>query len=263
MDFKKLAMMACVAMSMAACSDDDEPEVTICPPAEESSFKYDANGAWTGVYTTDDVEFYGLTFSHEATNWGTADAPMWSWKGFIPSVSKHNADIAAGQNWTDYQWGAITGKGMSGQLYILACWDTAEDANTIPSAPSLKISRTDGSQLKPKEVYVTNSTWGYFGMKNGSNFNKAFTADDYCILHIIGVTGGKKSGELKFNLAKGTSLVNTWEKVDLQPLGEVDYIYFQMESSDNSTYGGVSYMNNPGYFAICNLSYYYLPDSGK
>ena len=257
-----------MAMSMAACGDkNDEPEGWICiyPKPDEAKFNYDANGAWNEVYTPNaQAQVYGLTFSHEATNWGTAESPLWSWKGIIPSISTHNTDIAAGQNWTDYQWGAITGKGVSGPMFMLACWDTAESTNAVPSAPSVKITRTDGSQIKPKEVYVTNATYGYFGMKNGSAFNKAFTATDYCILHIIGVTGGKKTGEVNFYLAKGTDIVNTWQKVDLEPLGTVDYIYFQMESTDNSTYGGVSYMNNPGFFAISNLSYYYLiPDSGK
>jgi hypothetical protein len=51
----------------------------------------------------------------------------------------------------------------------------------------------------------------------------------------------------------GSVLLNDWQHVDFSPLGTVDELRFGLSSSDNSEFGGFSYMNTPAYFAMDNL----------
>ena len=97
---------------------------------------------------------------------------------------------------------------------------------------------------------MTNSAWGYYAMKNGSAFNKQFADGDKCTLHIYGVRGSVISGKVEVSLADGANILNTWKRVDLDPLGDdVDMIYFQITSTDTGAWG----MNNPAFFCLDNL----------
>ena len=88
-------------------------------------------------------------------------------------------------------------------------------------------------------------------MTNGSAFNKKFGKNDWCTLHIYGVSYGKISGLVDVALANGTDILKSWKRVNLEPLGEnIDMIYFQVTSSDTGTWG----MNNPAFFCLDNLS---------
>lgn len=89
-------------------------------------------------------------------------------------------------------------------------------------------------------------------MKNGV-YCKSFGQDDYCNVIIYGRLRGVSVGSIKVPLAYNGKIFDSWIGVDLSGLGTVDELVFQMESSDNSTFNGVSYMNNPAYFCITDL----------
>lgn len=245
-----LCVMATLALS--ACSDDDDSdEVTF--KLSDYEVNYDANGAWADVYNVNsgDVILGDFTFSHEASGYEWDGITYYSYKGFCPSRSTDNADHT-GDDWTLYQWGAITGGGVSGKgtPYMLACWSTADGESIDASSASLRITYA-GGKFDPDEVFVTNSTWGYYGMKNGTNYSKKFEEADWCKLHIVGSLNGVETGVVSVMLANGTDFLDTWQKVDLDALGDVvDTIYFYMTSSDTGSWG----MNNPAYFCLDRLT---------
>ena len=54
-------------------------------------------------------------------------------------------------------------------------------------------------------------------------------------------------------LANGTDIYRTWMKCDLSSLGNVDYIYFTMTTTDMTVSETGSWMNTPAYFALDRL----------
>lgn len=110
----------------------------------------------------------------------------------------------------------------------------------------------DGSVFYPDDLYVTNTSYGYYAMKNGTPFNHAFTEKDNCVLKINGYLDGvRKFTTIDVYLAKGTNILDYWKEVELSKLGNVDTVVFTMESTDTGSYG----MNNPAYFCIGAFSY--------
>ena len=108
-------------------------------------------------------------------------------------------------------------------------------------------------------VYITNTTYAGISMRDGDNFGKKFTnADqDWFMLTIRGIKGDTISNDsINFYLADFTHadstqdyIVDSWEYVDLTPLGTVEGLVFELSSSDVGLYG----MNTPAFFAIDNL----------
>ena len=245
----RCAMAVFVAASLTACEDDDnDADEVVLDDYSALAQEWDNNGAWAKTYHVNVGEFLldGFTFSHEASGYEWGGVTYYSWKGFAPSRSTDNADHS-GDDWIQYQWGAITGGGMSGagSPYILACYDVQEDLTSVPTNPSLAI--TFGNVVfDAEEVFVTNSAYGHYGMKNGTAYSKQWTSSDWFKLHIIGTRGGVETGRVEVLLADGLNILDSWKRVDLDPLGDVDMIYFQLSSSDSGQWG----MNNPGYFCL-------------
>ncbi len=258
----RMVASTCLVMAMSvsfvSCSDDDEPEIIgttdsdIVMNLSSASFSYDENGVWSSCYDTSLTGFSVQDFSltHSASSYDWAGVTYYSWMGFCPSRSTDNADHSDA-SWTDYQWGAITGGGVAGDgvPYVLGMWDVNESVENVPESPVCAIRYKSGAMFDPEEIYVTNSAWDYYAMKNGSAYSKKFTSTDWCILHVKGVRNGVLTGEVKVYLAQGTDVLNGWKRVDLDALGDVDMIYFQMTSSDSGQWG----MNTPAYFCIDRL----------
>lgn len=251
--FRILCNGACLALVLATMTACDENADDVIVNFDENSIvTFNADGYWNGVYdvSVDAVEYDGLIFSHQASATEWDGYVYYAWYGFCPSKSTDNANQGDG-DWTSHQWGSVTGGGLAGagDAYILGCWNSSEDIAALPASAACGVSFKDG-KFNPQEVYVTNSAWGYYAMRDGSAFNKQFTDADWCTLHIYGVKEGKISGKIDVALAKGTSILKDWKKVDLTPLGEgIDVIYFQMTSSDTGSWG----MNNPAYFCLDNF----------
>ncbi len=258
-----VCLLASFTLTFTSCSDDDDEPEYVQPTTDDddivldiasAGLSYAENGVWISVYDTSVGSFnvQGFNFTHEASSSEWDGYVYYSWKGFCPSSSADNADHSA-DSWTDYQWGAITGGGVAGigTPYVLGMWDVYESLDAVPEAPACAVTYNSGAVFDPEKIYVTNSAWGYYGVKNGSGFNKAFTESDWCKLHIKGVRNGAVTGTVEVYLANGMDILNTWKRVDLEPLGEaVDMIYFQMSSSDTGQWG----MNNPAYFCIDRLT---------
>lgn len=246
------AMALLAVATMTACSDDDDNDSLIINVEDAVGITFNEDGYWDKVYdaSTAGFDVNGMTFSHvgSATEW--AGVTYYSWYGFCPTKSTDNNDYTGG-DWISHQWGAITGGGVSGSgsSYILGFWNSSESTDRVPMEPACSITYS-GKTFNPEEIYVTNSAYAYYSLKNGSAYNKQFAAGDWCILHIYGVKGGVVTGKVEVYLANGSDILNTWKKVDLEPLGDVvDMIYFQITSSDTGDWG----MNNPAYFCLGRL----------
>jgi MYXO-CTERM domain-containing protein len=153
------------------------------------------------------------------------------------------------------QYSAIPGSGAGGsQTYAVAFTfgPTADPFNPSGSYINLAPGTT------PVSVQVTNTTYDYLSMLNGDQFAKKFGPGDYFLLDVRGYTGlagtGTQVGEVDFYLANflgsNSSIINTWQTLDLSPLAGAESLQFGLSSSDNnSTFG----MNTPAFFAIDNL----------
>lgn len=108
-------------------------------------------------------------------------------------------------------------------------------------------------------LYATNGTYAALSMKNGDGFAKKFggtTGDDadYFVLTVKAWKSGTlKSDSVNFYLAdyrdannSNDYIVKDWTFVDLQSLGAVDSLLFELSSSDNGAWG----MNTPAFFCV-------------
>jgi hypothetical protein len=260
MKFTKLffaALATVAAVTFTSCNDDDNVSTYTCSYTFEQSddSAYDENGVWTKVKDTSTTNFgvdgY-LYFGHKATY--NADWDYTSWYGFCPSRATGTEDITTLVNASvdDYQWSSVTGSGVANSTdYLLGFWDVTESTDSIPANPALYFGFV--TTAEPLSVYITNSNYGYWIMKKGNAYAKAFGNDDWFKITFIGVKNNAITGKVETYLAQNGEIEKTWKGVDLTPLGTVDYVYIQMSSSDSGMWG----MNNPAYICLDNLSVRY------
>lgn len=262
---KQIKYLAAIALAATAaltsCDKANDPKLIDLTYNFEvdlgAELDFSAEGYWEGVYDTDISTIFvqpGLAMSHSAleTVW---DGTIYrSWTGFCPSRAV-DGDDHTGQDWVEYQWSAalkqpnaIVAGAANSFDYVIAHWDVTESTTEIPEQPSCAMVFVGGAT--PKTIYVNNSNYGYWAMKNGTDFSHPFTDSDWCRLLIKGVQDGKVTATVTVDLAKDGQILNDWTPVDLQALGTVEAMYFQMESSDSGQWG----MNNPAYFCVDNLT---------
>ncbi len=245
---KKFLYVALATIALTACSDEDDTLMTNIPTPTPDviNVEYNSDGYWDDCYSSNvgGFEIDGLVYSHVASY--DAQWDYSSWYGFCPSKVSDTKDYSDDNTWVDHQWASITGGGRQGRgsQYIIGFWNSANPLT------SCTITAADGSFFDPRSIDVTNSTYAYYNMLNGSAFNKAFDDSDWYLLTIQGVTPEGISGQVEVKLADGKDILNTWKTVDLSGLGQVEALIFSVSSSDNSQWG----MNNPAYFCISPLT---------
>lgn len=213
------------------------------------------NSYWAGA-TDPSVPLYapnpggfnsGLaTFSNQMTDWDG----FTSWSGW--AYSNMTDSVTPGY---ENQYSVYTGQAQGGNNFGLAY--VTGDAAQIDFSGMV---RADG-------FYLANTTYAVLSMLNGDSFAKKFGGTsgndvDWLKLTVTGLNGGAASGSIDFYLADyrfGDNsldyIVDTWEWLDLSPLGEIDAMQFAMSSSDSGLFG----MNTPGYFAMDNLTVTAVP----
>lgn len=183
---------------------------------------------WNGDDETGDFVSNGVTFSNHY------NAEWYSWDGF--AYSNITDIVSSGY---EAQYNAITGSGADGsEIYAVAY--VSAYAGTLPTI-TLETEQTVTG------AYFTNNNYAYYSMKNGDDFAKKFTADDWFKLTITGFdTQEVATGTVEFKLADGTRVLNEWTWVDLSALGPVKQLTFSLSSTDNGDWG----MNTPSYFCL-------------
>ncbi len=221
--------------------------------------------AVSGIVAADVVTLEDLSLSAESywngsdASGGFTSAGTWfnnnynatygSWDGF--SYSNITDTTSSGLS---AQYNTITGEGEGSSSNYAIGWDpVAAGFGTEP--PTV----TFGSAGAITGLYVTNNNYAYYSMLNGDAFSKKFGGDtgsdaDWFLLTVTGKdTGGSSTGSADFYLAdyrfsdNGLDyIVDTWQFVDLSPLGTVKGLEFSLSSSDTGVWG----MNTPAYFVI-------------
>lgn len=182
----------------------------------------------------------------------------WSWEGFVYSS---RTDTTTNSNTNDAS--AITGSGAHGSDnygvgYLPLDWQSGT-YETIPQAITADVM-SDSFNAEMEGLFITNTTYAYLDMQNGSAFTRKFGGEsgddeDWFKLTIRGIdaTGSYTSETAEFYLADfrfedntKDYIVDEWTWVDLTDLGPVVGLEFDLSSSDTGTFG----MNTPSYFAI-------------
>jgi len=200
------------------------------------------NAYWNGSDTTGGFQS-GDAYFYNSYNlsWG-------SWSGFAYSNMKN--DTTAGYT---NQYAAITAGGVNGSDNYGVAYAGAPVSVKLDSILA-------GTVLEG--VFITNSTYAALSMENGDAYAKKFggadgTDPDWFLLTIKGYEKGVYTDSTNFYLADFRSdnpaddyILKSWAWVNLQSLGAVDSLTFELHSSDVGAYG----MNTPAYFCLDNLN---------
>lgn len=193
-------------------------------------------------------------------------------KGFFTSggfnfENNYNADWGA---WSGFAASSITDNQTPG-------WENQYSA--IPGEGALEssawavsyVSGYSEIEFEPAVIsglYVTNSTYAYWSMKNGDDFSKKFGGEtgndpDWLKLTIAGISeNGDTAGTLHYYLAdyrfennQEDYILDSWEWLDFTALGQISALRFSLSSSDVGEWG----MNTPAYFCVDQINHQDLP----
>ena len=188
----------------------------------------------------------GVFFGNGFTDWGGG---FISWNGFAYSNINDTVDGA----FTN-QYATFTGTPFAGSIYAVTYSGTQSFLN-LPTG------------YLPASVRITNTTYTAHDMANGSSFSKRFGPGDYLSVTFTGHSGagatGGSTGSTTFFLGDfrdgKTTIVNTWELLDLTPLtlnGQPASIGLSWASSDVGDFG----INTPTNAAIDALTFAPVPE---
>lgn len=222
------------------------------------SFMLTPDTAWYGQdqVTDGDTTYQEEIFTLELNyNAGWQSSSGWA-------ISNETDNVTPGYT---NSYSAITGEGNLGSDNYGICYVSQWNNNRI----------FFDSQGAISHMYVTNSTYAYWSMKDGDAFGKPFGADtnaqgvidgtngeDWFLLTIYGLDwDSTRTGDsVNFYLAdyrfadnNDDYIVDSWELVDLFSLQYVWGLDFVLTSSDTGSFG----MNTPAYFAMDDLTFIY------
>jgi hypothetical protein len=165
------------------------------------------------------------------------------WSGFAVSNTKNDSTPGFLN-----QYSSITGGGRYSQNY-----------GVFYGSGKIKVEGAAIGNFTPG-FYITNSTYAYFDMKNGSAFTKKFGGasgndPDYFAVEISAWKNGGNAADTTimvyladFRDSNNSNdyILNTWKYIKLTSLGIVDSFSFDFHSSDTGDFG----INTPMYFCL-------------
>lgn len=247
-------LLTAASIGLSSCNDDPMNDNFVLNINGISGIPYDENGVWAEVYKTDigPISFGDFWVNHRADETKYGDEIIKTWYGFCPSRSTDTNDYSNEGFAGKHEWSSITGGGALGRgsAYLVGYYNP----DTNPEKETTSCYITFGESHLPQFVYVTNTTYGYYALKNGTPYNKKFGAGDWMKLIFIGIKDGVETGRVEAHLAKDDKILGTWQEVNLMSLGRVTYVKIIVDSSDKSTYGGKTYNNTPNYFCLDNYT---------
>ena len=263
---KLFTLAACALMASAAWAGVVTLDMN--NPLNPATIEYGDNGVWTQCYN--DVDYTWLEFgndkgtfmlSHlidgEGASWGG-----YYWDGFTPAIGGDRTDYGqAGSSagWTTMFGGCMAGGGCvinaDGSVsadpavpYFVAYYSNW--ASEGPSNQVMFVDNDGNSTFEPVGVYICNHPWPYYGCEHGDGFGSGFAEGDYFELIAHGVAADGSEKTVSINLVEFTDgqliALNDWTFFDLSELGEVESVYFTMNSTDVGPYG----MNTAAYFCM-------------
>lgn len=225
-----------LATLLCSCTKFHDEDLRILDPAS-FNIPYGEDMVWKEKLKDVPLTLSPFTFTH----WSDGKA----WTGFVPSRS---TDVKNSSDWTDRQWVCITGAGLGapGMPYFVVGCDMNEPLDAIPARPAAMVRMTySGEIFSPRMLWINNTAQGFYFMKTGLPGIPPFSSSDWAKVIVNGVRDGVKTGSATIWLARDGSILGDpgqplnslsngggWHAIDvLDELGEVDYIYFQMQSS--------------------------------
>jgi len=229
-----------VAFVFVSCKPDTEivfqtPD-TVSPSTlvDFENVKLNADSIWNGSDGSGSFTTKVATFNN---NYNSA---WFSWSGFACSAKTDKTTVGYVN-----QYSVSAGSGALSSKQFALAYGTATlicDSNVY-------------GNFSIKSIMLTNSTYAFLDMKNGSTYSKKFAAGDWFKIIITGYLNNNKQGEVEYYLADfragKTILSNTWNKVDVSTIGKVDKVTFNFDSSDKGSFG----MNTPAYACIDNIEF--------
>lgn len=234
--FKFFLSVAIVALSFTACTTESPvpDSFTVSTLVDFENVKLNSDSIWNGSDGSGSFTTKVATFNN---NYNSA---WFSWSGFACSAKKDTKT----SGYTN-QYSVSAGSGALGSKQFALTYGTATllcDSNVY-------------GNFSIKSLMLTNSTYTYLDMQNGSAYSKKFVAGDWYKITITGYLNNTKTSAVDYYLADfrngKTLLSNTWTKVDVSALGKVNKVVFTLDSSDKGTYG----MNTPAYACVDNIEF--------
>lgn len=169
-----------------------------------------------------------------------------SWEGFA-----YSNETSTEFQWLTDQFRSAVGSGVNGsENYGIAY------ASNYSGETAIEIlNRPEGDTLSG--MFVSNSAWGYDFILNGDDSSNPFKKGDWFKLTATGVSADRTTTSTDFYLADYRSddrnewyALNSWEWMDLRPLGKVTRIVFTMDGSRKDGWG----MLIPTYFCLDDVN---------
>lgn len=253
---KNILWVLAAIMSMgilASCSDDDDDYyVYTLNLQKDTQIKYTDKGVWDKAYTTDDLYVDPFSFNHKGYD---------SYGGYFSGyVAAKTTDSGYFDDMLAHQFDVIAGGGAKGvgSPYVIGYWNSAEEEAPIERSTAICLRKAHGAAkaFTPMSVKICNTSYTYYCMTRGNNYCRKFEEGDYLKITAHGCKSTTSTEEttLDFYLARceGNTddwFVNRWTTWDLSALGEIEVLYFTMESTDKGAFG----INTPTYFALDEL----------
>lgn len=233
---KKSLALLFAAVLFVAC----EPETGHLLVNDFEDVVLDESGYSNGSDTTGsliDGRYYNPIYSSSVILMNRYKPDWYSWDGFAVSSLIDSMTVGYVN-----QYSVIAGQGAGGSAKFALAYDSAEIM--LPYINSYQ---------KVKSVMLTNSTYAYYDMLEGSDYSKKFEENDWFKVIIRGYSGNTLTGTVEFYLADfrdGKSLiVRDWTKVSLSSFGVVEKLIFTFDSSDKGLFG----VNTPKYVCLDDL----------
>ncbi|MCD7969823.1 MAG: DUF4465 domain-containing protein [Alistipes sp.] len=257
-----LAVLAVLAVAaLAACSDDDNnnqenkeyitvdfedvPGSLLAVDAKGSNFYSDYDGEQYTEYTDGNS---GLHFGISESQYGVDETEFWN-GGTV--FSTWNEDLESNDwinqctvNYVDPTTGYGGNRGS--KVFAVVFLDAT-------------IGFPDSEEYEIDHLYAMNSAYTTLAMTSG-NYNGAspltYENGDYFYVTITGYgASGNRTGSVDlyladFRTATSPGILDRWTKVDLTPLGKVNYLHFTFGGTDIGEWG----LNTPTYVCIDDIA---------
>lgn len=235
-------------------------------PAFMDAYPQDEDGKWVGTYDfgIPSLDFDQFQFSHVSNAMqaqGTDPNGMQYWDGFTVCTNGDDADYGyagSSTDWVTHQWGCMAGGGLDadknvvkGLPYLVGYWGYNYEEEGVRS---LRVDFADGETHRPLGIWVCNHPWPYYGIQHDDAFAHSFAdngAQFRLIVHGLDEEEKDAGMPIEHKLAwfhdNELDISPDWHWIDMTSLGQVNAIYFTMESSDAS---GVLGMNTAAFFCL-------------
>ncbi len=230
-------------------------------------YPLDEDGKWVETYNDafpaiDFGEYFSFAhMKHFIYGGNPSVVDMTYWDGFTICTNGDDTDwgySGSSAFWPEHQWGCMAGGGLDengnvkkGAPYLVGYWGYNYEDEAVRS---LQIDFPDGETHRPVGIWVCNHPWAYYGIQHSDGFAHSFADNGAAfrlIIHGIDEEEGEAGMPVTVTLASfhdnKLDISRDWQWVDLTSLGQVNGIFFTMESSDSSQGLG---MNTAAYFCL-------------